>query len=105
MYRAWNADCSGNDDKERFIVSCAMPGVVDGPMQDAARQGEYPGVEFYRTFKEKNMLIGPEKVAEFLSWLLFSTDEVEFSSQDWNIFDKSHHRQWLTGPLNTSSET
>jgi hypothetical protein len=34
-----------------------------------------------------------------LYWLLFDTSDRDFSSQDWNIFDQSHHGNWLQGPL------
>ncbi len=95
MYRAWNADFP----EREIVVGSAMPGVVDGPMQDAAREGDHPSVEMFREYKNKGLLIQPERVAEFLSWLLFSTNDQQFSAQDWNIFDDSHHANWLHGPL------
>ncbi len=94
-YRAWNADFPRGE----IYVGSARPGVVDGPMQDVARSGNYPGVEMFRGFKEKGMLIQPSRVAEFLGWLLLRTSDVEFVSQDWNILDESHHARWLSGSL------
>ncbi len=94
-YRAWNADFPNGE----IVVGSARPGVVDGPMQDIARSGDYPGVEMFREFKEKGMLIQPSRVAEFLGWLLLRTSDEEFVSQDWNIFDESHHARWLNGSL------
>ncbi len=94
-YRAWNADFPNGE----IVVGSARPGVVEGPMQDLARTGDYPGVERFREYKEKGMLIQPARVAEFLAWLLLRTDDQEFASQDWNIFDESHHGRWLQGSL------
>jgi benzil reductase ((S)-benzoin forming) len=95
LYKAWNADFA----EEEIVVGSAMPGVVDGPMQDAAREGDHPGVEMFRDYKDKGLLIQPERVAEFLFWLLFITSDREFSAQDWNIFEESHHGNWLHRPL------
>jgi len=95
LYRAWNADFPNGE----IVVGSARPGVVDGPMQDSARSGDYPGVDLFRGFKEKGMLIQPSRVAEFLGWLLLGTSDKEFVSQDWNILDESHHASWLNGSL------
>ena len=94
-YRAWNADFPNGE----IVVGSVRPGGVDGPMQDAARSGDYPGVEMYRQFKEKGQLIQPARVAEFLGWLLLETSNEEFVSQDWSISDASHHARWLVGSL------
>ena len=95
VYRAWNADFPNGE----IVVGSASPGVVDGPMQDNSRRGDYPGVERYRAYKEKGLLIQPSRVAEFLGWLLFGTSDQEFASKDWSINDESHHAQWLKGSL------
>ena len=68
-------------------------------MQDAAREGDHPSVQVFRDFQLQGRLIRPQRVAEFLYWLLFDTSDQDFSSQDWNIFDESHHGNWLQGPL------
>jgi benzil reductase ((S)-benzoin forming) len=94
-YQAWNADFPNGE----IVVGSAMPGVVIGPMQDAAREGDDPSVQTFRDYQEKGMLIRPERVAEFLSWLLFETSDQDFSAKDWNIFDQTHHESWLVGPL------
>lgn len=95
LYQAWNADYPDGE----LIVGSAMPGVVHGPMQDAAREGDNPSVEVFRGFKEDGRLIQPQRVAEFLTWLLFETDDDSFRSQDWNVLDESHHRHWLSGSI------
>lgn len=97
-YQAWNADFPGGE----YSFGSAMPGVVEGPMQDAAREGDYPGVERFREYKDTGMLIPPANVARFLIWLLEGTSKEDFAAQDWNIFDESHHEHWLKGPLNSS---
>ncbi len=95
LYQAWNADFPTGE----IVFGSAMPGVVVGPMQDAARQGNNPGADTFRQYKADGRLIQPIRVAEFLGWLLLQTDDDAFRSQDWNIFDKSHHANWLDGPL------
>jgi NAD(P)-dependent dehydrogenase (short-subunit alcohol dehydrogenase family) len=94
-YRAWNADFPGGE----ILVGSARPGVVDGPMQEAARSGDYPGVQMYRDFQAKGYLLPPARVADFLSWLLLETEDPEFVGQEWNIYDEVHHPRWLKGPL------
>ena len=98
-YRMWNAEYPDGE----IIVGSAMPGVVDGPMQDAARASDLPSAAIYREFKSSGRLIPPARVGEFLAWLLLSTSNTDFSAQDWNIFDTAHHALWLKGPLNSQS--
>lgn len=95
IYRAWNADFPNRE----IVVGSASPGVVDTPMQERSRTGDHPGVERYRAYKEKGMLIQPSRVAEFLAWLLFATSDEDFVSKDWHINDESHHAHWLKGSL------
>jgi len=95
LYRAWNVDFPNRE----IVVGSTSPGTVDGPMQERARSGDYPGVERYRAYKEKGLLIQPARVAEFLGWLLFDTSDEEFASKDWSITDQSHHARWLKGSL------
>lgn len=95
IYRAWNADFPNRE----IVVGSASPGVVDTPMQESSRTGDHPGVERYRAYKEKGMLIPPSRVTEFLTWLLFATSDGDFASKDWHISDESHHAYWLKGSL------
>ncbi|WP_144096394.1 SDR family oxidoreductase [Croceicoccus sediminis] len=92
---AWNADLAGSG----VTVGSAMPGVVIGPMQDAARENDHPSSAVFLGFRDDGRLIRPERVAEFLYWLLRSTGDEAFAAGDWNIFDEAHHAEWLDGPL------
>ena len=60
-------------------------------MQDAARQADHPSAEVFRRFKSDGRPIPPERVAQFLAWLLAETNDEEFTRGDWNTFDESHH--------------
>lgn len=91
----WNMDLPPGG----VIVGSARPGVVDGPMQDSAREANNPSAEKFRRFQSDGLLIRPERVAEFLYWLLTGTEDAEFTAGDWNIFDDTHHSRWLSGPL------
>ncbi|MBS7670712.1 SDR family oxidoreductase [Croceicoccus gelatinilyticus] len=92
---AWNADLAGSG----VTVGSAMPGVVIGPMQDSAREGDHPSASVFRGFRDEGLLIRPERVAQFLYWVLKSTGDEAFAAGDWNIFDEAHHAEWLDGPL------
>lgn len=92
--QVWNADLSGSP-----LVGSAMPGVVEGPMQDAAREADNPSAALFRNFKDSGMLIKPARVAEFLFWLLTATDDAAFVEGDWNVLDESHHDKWLKDSL------
>jgi len=100
-YRMWNAEFPGGE----VICGSAMPGVVEGPMQDRARASDLPYAEIFREFKASGRLIQPARVGEFLAWLLLSTTNADFIAQDWNIFDTAHHDHWLRGPLNLQAPT
>ena len=100
-YRMWNAEFPGGE----VICGSAMPGVVDGPMQDRARASDLPYAEVFREFKASGRLIQPARVGEFLAWLLLATTDADFIAQDWNIFDTAHHDHWLRGPLNNQAPT
>ncbi len=94
-YQSWNADFPDGE----FVFGSAMPGVVEGPMQDAARSGDNPSTAMFVGYKEQGLLIQPSRVAQFLAWLLFSTSDEDYAAQDWNIFDETHHKHWLHGRL------
>lgn len=98
-YRMWNVEYPGGE----ILCGSAMPGVVDGPMQDRARASDLPFAGIFWEFKASGRLIPPARVGEFLAWLLLSTTNAEFVAQDWNIFDTAHHVHWLRGPLNSQA--
>lgn len=88
---------------EENTVSFASvkPGIVDTEMQFIAREGHHMDPEhvaFYRRLHEHKRLIPAETVAEFLSWILLDTDRQTFSAQEWDIYETSHHANWLKAP-------
>lgn len=77
------------------------PGIIDTEMQAIARKGDNmdPGqAQFYKHLKDNNLLLSPETVAEFLSWLLLTVDRYTYVSREWDIYDTTHHEAWLRPP-------
>ncbi|RMX22059.1 SDR family NAD(P)-dependent oxidoreductase [Legionella jordanis] len=78
-----------------------MPGIIDTDMQEIIRQARFMDEEkreFFLTLKSEKRLISTETVALFLSWLLLDVSKEQFISQEWDIYDKSHHNSWLVEP-------
>lgn len=83
---------------ERPKVSSVMPGIVDTSMSAHIRESTAMNPEklaFFKGLHQKNRLIKPETVALFLTWLLMDIDGERYSSQEWDIYDTSHHAEWL----------
>lgn len=88
---------------ESQFVSFAsvMPGIVDTPMQGEIRQAHHMAndkQDFFKKLKRQNKLLSPATVALFLCWLLLDVDKNSYASQEWDIYDKTHHGNWLTSP-------
>lgn len=95
LTRCWQME------SEAVAFANVKPGIVDTPMQDLARKGlatDPMQTDFYISLKQKQLLITPETLAEFLIWLLLDTDAITYSSQEWDIYDTSHHIHWLKPP-------
>jgi NAD(P)-dependent dehydrogenase (short-subunit alcohol dehydrogenase family) len=93
--KCWQLEC---DDPSFASV---MPGIIDTPMQAEIRHSDCMDSEklhFFQKLKRNNQLITCDTVALFLSWLLLDVDKHTFCSQEWDIYDTSHHRQWLQPP-------
>lgn len=76
-----------------------MPGIVDTPMQAKGREAEYIAQdkrELYIKLQQEGRLVATTTVASFLVWLLMDVAKAKFSTQEWDIYDKSHHSYWLT---------
>ncbi|MDF1757257.1 MAG: SDR family NAD(P)-dependent oxidoreductase [Legionellaceae bacterium] len=82
-------------------MASVMPGIIDTDMQREIRESNFMEAEkrdyFLRLQKEKKLL-KPEVVASFLTWLLLDIDRETYISQEWDIYDKSHHSKWLNSP-------
>lgn len=75
-----------------------MPGVTDTSMQKIIRQSEGISIDdrgFFESLYHSNKLLDPNVVAQFLVWLLLDVDKIRFSEGEWDIYDESHHSQWL----------
>ncbi|KTD18836.1 yueD sepiapterin reductase [Legionella lansingensis] len=78
-----------------------MPGIIDTDMQAIIRHARFMDEEkrhFFQVLKEDRRLLSPETVALFLCWLLLDVSKEQFISQEWDIYDKSHHSSWLVAP-------
>ncbi len=78
-----------------------MPGIIDTEMQRQIRETQHMDPDkqdFFRRLKKNNRLLSTDTVALFLCWLLLDIDATKFMSQEWDIYDKSHHASWLRPP-------
>lgn len=83
---------------EDIAWGSAMPGIVDTPLQEHLRaydSQDFPAVNLFRGFQERNELLSPLSVAKFLAWLLLESPLEQFKNNDWNIYDEFHHPHWV----------
>lgn len=88
-------------ESESVAFTSVKPGIIDTDMQTIARSGVNMDPEqtaFYTRLKEHNRLLSPETVADFLTWLLLDVDRDTYISQEWDIYDTTHHTDWLKSP-------
>lgn len=93
LYQCWNAELRDRG----VLVGSARPGVVDTPMQATIRglgEDAFPDVEHFRRMKSDGVLLPPETVARFLSWLLLKADADTFVAQEHDIRDENLARHW-----------
>lgn len=75
-----------------------MPGVTDTAMQAVIRgdqQMPEANRAYFATLYQQQRLIKPEVVGQFLCWLMLDVSVQQFSEKEWDIYDESHHGQWL----------
>ncbi|HVT63339.1 MAG TPA: SDR family NAD(P)-dependent oxidoreductase, partial [Legionellaceae bacterium] len=95
LTRCWQLEASS------FAVASVMPGIVDTAMQATIRDAQGMDSkkhEFFCNLKSNQRLLTPETVASFLAWLLLEVSSEVFVSKEWDIYDRSHHAQWLHPP-------
>ena len=95
LTQCWQLEC------EEIAFASVMPGIVDTPMQGTIRQATTMNQQkhdFFMKLYNQHQLITSETVALFLTWLLLDIDPTQFSAQEWDIYDKSHHAAWLVAP-------
>jgi NAD(P)-dependent dehydrogenase (short-subunit alcohol dehydrogenase family) len=86
---------------ESPVFASVMPGIVDTLMVTAIRKSTHMSeekIDFFERLKQENRLLTPETVACFLSWLLLDVEKEIYASQEWDIYDQSHHAYWLVHP-------
>jgi len=92
LTRCWQAECPD------IASASVMPGIADTTMQAVIRESEHLAPEkhqFFHDLKNKNQLVSPETVAAFLAWLLLDINKARYVSHEWDIYDASHHAEWL----------
>lgn len=84
--------------KDGIVVGSLRPGVVDTPFQEKMRSipvEVFPAAPKFNAMKKDNALQSPEKIAKFIEWVLFKTEDAKFSEAEWNIADAWHQQEWL----------
>lgn len=93
--QSWQLECPDP------VFASVMPGIIDSPMQSEIRHCSAMDPEklaFFQKLKDNNQLILCDTVALFLTWLLLDVDEHTYGSKEWDIYDNTHHSQWLKSP-------
>jgi len=92
LTRCWQTECPD------IASASVMPGIADTTMQAVIRESKHLAPEkhqFFHDLKNKNQLVSPETVADFLTWLLLDIHKDRYVSHEWDIYDASHHAEWL----------
>jgi len=92
LTRCWQTECP------EIASASVMPGIVDTTMQAVIRKSEHLEPEkqhFFQDLKNNNQLVSAKTVAAFLAWLLLDINQTRYVSHEWDIYDTSHHAEWL----------
>jgi benzil reductase ((S)-benzoin forming) len=95
LTRSWQLECPD------MATASVMPGIVKTDMQAHIRAAEHQHPDkqqFFQNLYDNNQLITPETVASFLAWLLLDINQTRYMIQEWDIYDTSHHEEWLKPP-------
>lgn len=88
-------------ESQQIAFANVMPGIIDTAMQEQIRSASNMDPEriaFYKKLYRQGQLISTDTVAVFLTWLLLALDKPQFVSNEWDIYDQSHHAEWLIPP-------
>ena len=83
---------------DSISVSSVKPGIIDTAMQKEIREANNMDPckqDFFLRLHAENKLIAPEVVASFLAWLLLEVPKEQYIATEWDIYDESHHEEWL----------
>lgn len=93
--------CAQSEIQDPAFAS-VMPGITQTAMtasiRDAANAMRADQHQFHQMLFDQDRLIQPGAVAAFLAWLLLEVDTQTFVSKEWDIYDTSHHKNWLRLP-------
>jgi len=95
LTRCWQTECP------EIASTSVMPGVVDTETLATVRNSShlYPEERHWlQQLKNNNQLVSSETVAAFLTWLLLDISKEQYISKEWDIYDTSHHTEWLSAP-------
>eukprot|EP00743_Colponemidia_sp_Colp-15_P005503 GILK01005919.1.p1 GENE.GILK01005919.1~~GILK01005919.1.p1 ORF type:complete len:306 (+),score=33.22 GILK01005919.1:44-919(+) len=81
----------------QIYFASVRPGMVDTPFQETARNVRNEHTEFFASAWSHHRLIAPATVAKFLYWLLHEVSPDEFTCEEWDIRDPTHHYRWKDG--------
>ncbi len=95
LTRCWQLE------SHEVAFASVMPGIIDTDMQAVIRQAsdmDPKKQHFFHDLFQQKKLLSPATVAVFLSWLLLDIDTTRYVSQEWDIYDETHHPEWLFPP-------
>ncbi len=85
-------------EEDDIAFASVKPGIIDTAMQKEIRETSNMTAkkqDFFKKLYSEEKLIKPEVVASFLAWLLLDVNIEQYESQEWDIYDGSHHKYWL----------
>jgi len=88
--------------ENNITATSVMPGVVNTDFIRRAcshtTEMDPEKIDFFNDLRDENRMLTTETVAAFLTWLLLDTDKAQYVSQEWDMYDTSHHKYWLKSP-------
>ena len=84
-----------------MAITSVIPGVVNTDIPQAVADADNVDDTYRAALKElkqEKRLLPPETVALFLTWLLLDTEKSVYNSKTWDIYDDTHHDNWLVAP-------
>ena len=99
LTRCWQLEYPG------VAFASVMPGIIDTTMQAQIRNAsnmDPDKIDFFKRLHQEAKLLSPETVAMFLCWLLLDMNKDRYVSKEWDIYDQTHHHEWLIPPHKVS---
>lgn len=84
LYQIINSECK----PEKVIAGSLKPGVIDTPMQNLLRNtdsNKLPSKEIFENMQTNQQLRSPESVAKFITHVLLTTSNEQFTAREWDI--------------------